>query len=106
MIVLDESESLLCHFDEKTMENKEIGIWGFFDMILKHSKKLAPMDGDVSERTWNFASSYGEMDYARNENNETNKSIKLICDPIKCERQLHADWNDTTSKIGASGSAS
>jgi hypothetical protein len=26
LIVLDESESLLCHFDEKTMENKEIDI--------------------------------------------------------------------------------
>ena len=91
MIVLDESESLLCHFDEKTMENKEIDIWGFFDMILKHSKKLVLMDGDVSERTLNFASSYGEMDYVRNENNETNKSIKLVCDPIKWERQLHAD---------------
>ena len=33
LIVLDESESLLCHFDEKTMENKEIDIWGFFNEI-------------------------------------------------------------------------
>ena len=29
-IVLDESENLLCHFDETTMENKEIDVWLFF----------------------------------------------------------------------------
>ena len=38
VIVLDESESLLCHFDEATVENKEIDIWHFFDEILKHRK--------------------------------------------------------------------
>ena len=31
MIILDESESLLAHIDEKTMEKKEIGIFNFFD---------------------------------------------------------------------------
>ncbi|MFM7987721.1 MAG: hypothetical protein ACKPKO_51260, partial [Candidatus Fonsibacter sp.] len=31
MIILDESESLLAHFDEQTMSGKEIGIWNFFD---------------------------------------------------------------------------
>jgi hypothetical protein len=51
MIVLDESESLLCHFDEKTMEKKEIDIWEFFDTLMKQSKKMVLMDGDVSERT-------------------------------------------------------
>ena len=40
VIVLDESESLLNHFDEKTMEKKEIEIWEFFDELLKQSKKL------------------------------------------------------------------
>ncbi len=48
--IVYESESLLCHFDETTMENKEIDIWWFFDEILKHSKKSVLMDGDVSER--------------------------------------------------------
>ena len=91
MIVLDESESLLCHFDEKTMENKEICIWRFFDELLKHSKKMVLMDGDMSERSLSFASSYGEMDYVRNDNNETNKSLNIICDATKWERQLHGD---------------
>ncbi|MFM7985247.1 MAG: hypothetical protein ACKPKO_38605, partial [Candidatus Fonsibacter sp.] len=29
MIILDESEILLAHFDEQTMSGKEIGIWNF-----------------------------------------------------------------------------
>lgn len=91
LIVLDESESLLCHFDETTMENKEIDIWGFFDEILKHSKKVVLMDGDVSERSLGFASSYGSMVFVNNKNNETNKSINIICDRTKWEQGLHKD---------------
>ena len=75
LIVLDESESLLCHFDEKTMENKEIDIWSFFDEISQHSKKLVLMDGDMSERSLGFASSYGSMVYVNNKNNETNTAL-------------------------------
>ena len=91
MIVLDESESLLNHFDEKTMERKEIDTWEFLDAILKHSKKLVLMDGDVSARTLSFTSSYGQMSYINNINNESNRSINLICDPSRWEAQLHAD---------------
>ena len=40
MIILDESESLLAHIDEKTMEKKEIGIFNFFDALLKQSGKF------------------------------------------------------------------
>jgi len=65
------------------MENKEINIWHFFDEILKHSKKLVLMDGDVSERSLGFASSYGSMVYVNNLNNETNKSLNIICDRTK-----------------------
>ena len=91
LIVLDESESLLCHFDEKTMEKKEIDIWSFFDELLKHCKKMVLMDGDVSERTLSFASSYGRMVYVNNTNTEQNKTINLICDSTKWETQLHGD---------------
>ncbi|MFM7985925.1 MAG: hypothetical protein ACKPKO_42080, partial [Candidatus Fonsibacter sp.] len=31
MIILDESESLLAHFDEQTMVRKEIGRWKLFE---------------------------------------------------------------------------
>ena len=83
MIVLDESESLLNNFDEKTMERNEIEIWEVFDELLQQSKKMVLTDGDVSERTLSFTSSYGGMAYVKNTNNETNKSINLLCDQTK-----------------------
>ena len=63
----------------------------FFDEILKHSKKLVLMDGDVSERSLGFASSYGSMVYVNNQNNQTNKSLNVICDRTKWEATLHKD---------------
>ncbi len=63
MIILDESESLLAHFDEQTMSGKEIGIWNFFDDLLKHSGNMLLMDGDISDRSLSFASAYGDINY-------------------------------------------
>ena len=71
------------------MENKEIAIWKFFDELLKASRKVVMMDGDMSQRSLNFASSYRSLDYVRNDNNETNKSLNIICD--KWEKQLRRD---------------
>ena len=63
MIALDESESLLCPLDEKTMEKKDITSWSFFDDLLRQCDKIALMDGDVSRRTLSFASAYGHFLY-------------------------------------------
>jgi len=91
MIILDESESLLNHMDEKTMENKEIQTWDFFDELLKHSRKLVLLDGDMSQRSLSFAASYGELTYINNTNNESNKIFNLMQDKIKWQRQLDED---------------
>jgi hypothetical protein len=93
MIILDESESLLAHFDEKTMERKEISIWNFFDELLKHSQKMLLMDGDVSERSLSFASSYGDMTYISNTNAEGNKHFNLMLDETQWNAQLVSDLN-------------
>ena len=61
MIALDESESLLCPLDEKTMEKKDITSWSFFDDLLRQCDKIVLMDGDVSNRTLSFASVDGQM---------------------------------------------
>ena len=78
--MLDESESLLCHFDENTMEKKEIKIWNFFDDLLRQCGNIVLMDGDVSNRTLSFASSYGQMVYIKNNSSETNNKINIVCD--------------------------
>ena len=48
MIVVDDSESLMIHFDEGTMK-KEIEIW-LFNEIMKHSRRIVLMDGNISQQ--------------------------------------------------------
>jgi hypothetical protein len=91
MIILDESESLLAHFDEQTMSGKEIGIWNFFDELLKHSDKMLLMDGDISERSLSFASAYGELTYINNKNTGAPRTINLMRDEEQWQAKLDAD---------------
>ena len=73
MIVIDECESLMNHFDEGTMNHKEVDIWYFFTETIKYTPEMVLIDGDISQRSLIFASSFGKMLYVRNNNNETNK---------------------------------
>ena len=91
MIVLDESESLLYHFDGGTMENKEIQIWNFFDELLRHSRKLVLMDGDVSQRSLSFARCYGSTTYIKNTNAGGRKVFNLMLDEGRWEERLYED---------------
>ena len=91
MIILDESESLPAHLDEKTMEKKEIEIFSFFHTLLNHSGKMLLMDGDVSERSLSFAKNYGDITYINNKNTEGNKVINLMLSEEQWKEQLRAD---------------
>jgi hypothetical protein len=91
MIILDESESLLAHVDEKAMEKKEIEIFRFFHTLLNHSGKMLLMDGDVNERSLSFAKNYGDISYINNKNTEGNKVINLMLSEDQWEEQLRAD---------------
>ncbi len=91
MIILDKSESLLAHIDEKTMENKEIGIFSLFDALLKQCGKVLFMDGDMSQRSLTFAKYYGELTYIKNKNVDGNKVMNLIQDEEQWKEQLRTD---------------
>ena len=60
MIVLDESASLMNHFDEGAMKHEDIDIWYFFTQVIKYAPKMVLMDGDISHRSLRFASSFWE----------------------------------------------
>jgi len=91
MIVLDESESLLSHMDEKTMEGKEIQIFNLFDELLKHSKRVVFLDGDMSNRSLDFARSYGELAYIKNTNKDGGKVLNIIQTEAQWNEQLYTD---------------
>ena len=73
------------------MSGKEIGIWNFFDELLKHSGKMLLMDGDISDRSLSFASAYGNMTYINNKNTGTPRTINLMLDEQQWQTQLDAD---------------
>ena len=89
MIVIDECESLMNHFDEGTMNHKEVDIWYFFTETIKYTPEMVLIDGDISQRSLIFASSFGKMLYVRNNNNETNKDMHVINDPAKWEYEMY-----------------
>jgi type I site-specific restriction endonuclease len=93
LIILDESESLLNHFDEKTMQNKEIEIFNFFDLLIQQSSKTIFLDGDMSNRSLSFAKHYGELTYIKNMNTDGSKNLVIYQDRDRWETQLHEDLN-------------
>ena len=76
------------------MNKKEIEIWFFFNEIMKHSKKIVLMDGDISQRSLRLDSSYGGMLYVRRFNNETNKATDIINGPATWEAGLLKDIDE------------
>ena len=80
LIVLDESESLLAHLDEGTMEGKAIETFEFMDGLLSLSSKIVCLDGDLSGRTLEFARTYGPLTCVTNRNQVAGKSIKIVRD--------------------------
>ena len=47
------------------------------------------LDGDISQRSLRFASSFGKMLYVRNNINDTKKETHVINDPAKCEDEMY-----------------
>jgi hypothetical protein len=90
-IVLDESESLLAHFDEGTMETKDIRTFDFFDQLLQHCKKVVMLDGDVSRRSLEFAKHYGACTYVKNQNQGSKRTFHLVLDEQQWKSQLATD---------------
>ncbi|MFM7990162.1 MAG: hypothetical protein ACKPKO_63685, partial [Candidatus Fonsibacter sp.] len=73
------------------MSGKEIGIWNFFDELLKHSSKMLLMDGDISDRSLSFACAYGETPYINNKNTGAPRTINLMLDEREWNAKLDAD---------------
>ena len=94
MIVIDECESLMNHFDEGTMNHKEVDICYFFTETIKYTPEMVLIDGDISQRSLIFASSFGKMLYVRNNNNETNQEMHVTNDPAIWEDEMYKDIDE------------
>ena len=84
MIVLDESAGFMNNFDEGVMNHKEIEIWNFRTQMIKYTPKMVLMDGDISQRSLRFASSFGKLLYVRNNSNEWQTAYLCVLRPPNC----------------------
>lgn len=59
LIIIDEIESILNHFNPTTFKGGERDVFNWMVEIIKVSKKMIVLDGDISNRTYNFLNNFG-----------------------------------------------
>lgn len=59
LIIIDEIESILSHFDSPTFKGKSRDVFNWLSEIIKVSKKMIVLDGDINNRTYNFINYFG-----------------------------------------------
>jgi hypothetical protein len=85
LIIIDEVESILNQFNSSlTFKNREREAFEYFDAVIKNSVlsggKIISMDGDLTDRTYNFIERYGEQLNINNIVNFNTKKINIIND--------------------------
>jgi len=61
LVIMDEIESLLFHFESQTtFKGESKNIFEFIEAIIKNSNKLIGLDGDLSFRGFNYIKSFGD----------------------------------------------
>lgn len=96
LIVIDEIESILYHFNSDTMINKSKCTFNFMKILLSNSTKNIFLDGDISSRSLSFVSNINDG----KTNNKTNNYI-YVKNNYKSQSQKHfqlysdePDFND------------
>lgn len=59
LVIIDEIESILSHFNSPTFKNKSKETFEFIAEIIKTSTKLITLDGDMNDRSYNYINSFG-----------------------------------------------
>lgn len=114
LVIIDEVESVLSQFNSSTFKGYANESFKYLEEIINNSKKLITLDGDTSNRTYNFINSFGgSINIINNvkfnnkifnviDNNEIfrneiyksldeNKKIVVVCQPAKGAESLKMD---------------
>ena len=84
-----ESESLLCHTDENTIAHKDIGMWSFFDKLLKQCSTIirCMVMCQTEVCTWLFLTD--RLLLLRTIIMRRNNTLNIVCDPTIWATDLH-----------------
>ena len=88
LIILDEVESILNHFDSTTFKGHSREVFDFLFNIIKVSSKVISLDGDLNNRALKYVSNFGSMKTIINEYAESDLKFNLINDKHIFTEQL------------------
>jgi hypothetical protein len=94
LVILDEIESILNHFNAETLRDKEYK----FDLlkgIINNSKKCIMLDGDISNRSLAFVSNNGEYYLIQNNKVKTPKHFIFYENKEPFDKLLNDDINNS-----------
>lgn len=77
LLVLDEVESILHHFMSSTLTSKRDS-YDYLNTIITNAKKIICLDGDVTNRSFDFLNHYGDCTVIKNTMKKDNKEFKFM----------------------------
>ena len=78
LIVIDEIESVLNHFNSSTFKGAARDVFDFLTLIISNSDKLITLDGDMGMRSNNFINSFGNSIYINNDIKINKRELNII----------------------------
>ena len=95
LVILDEIEGILCHASNSVTfkgQNKEV--FEFLEKIIECSNKLITLDGDMSNRTYNFINSFGPSINIVNKIKKNKKTFKFVDSEYNFKESIFKQLNE------------
>lgn len=91
LIIIDEIESILSHFDSPTFKNQSRETFNWICEIIKVSNKIIALDGDIGNRTYNFLNYFGTSTNIVNDIKINKRSFSILSDKEPFYKKLIDD---------------
>ena len=97
LVIIDEIESILNHFSSQTIKDS-YNTYEYLREIINNSSKLIVLDGDTSNRTYNYINCFGKSINIENEAKFNKKHFEIIEDDNEFMNEIY-DELDANNKI-------
>lgn len=105
LVVLDEIESILNHFESSTIDNKE-DTFNLLTAIIHNSNKVLALDGDFHNRSYEYIKDIGSSIILENEIQKNKKHYKFTYNKTFYDKQIDDDLKNGKNIIIVSMSSS
>ena len=97
LVIIDEIESILNHFSSQTIKDS-FNTYEYRQEIINNSSKLIVLDGDTSNRTYNYINCFGNSINIENNAKFNNKHFEIIEDDNEFMNEIYNEL-DANNKI-------